>query len=366
MNILRYIFLYLTAICLMSWPQVGVAADAWPGDSGTVIGDSSTLGSDAEPSGATTYGSYLILVYDNGYVVEMQKDGTLVNVWDVGEDLDLEGVTVVGDVAYLGDESDNSIKEFDLSSGTLTGNSWPLSGWMINGSNRGLEGLTFVPNGAHPYSRSTSGGVFYVGQQETGYIFVFDVDLSSSGTVSYLDTLVPASYTDISGLEYDSNTNLVYAIFDGDNIIVAMRTDGGVLKEVALPGDNQEGIAVEPDCGDGTASVYITEDSGADPEVIQYGEYPMICAPTGLKVINRRNGYWRLSWDGSADFYRVTLYGSHHNAIRSYRALGTTKRIKQSNLRGRYGFVAVKGWTDKGASAYSPFTTLKKSSKSSY
>jgi len=255
------------------------AADSWPGNSGSIIGDASNLGSDYEPSGIVYHSNreQLILVGDDGDVTTLDTDGSNVNNWNPGGDI--EGVTIIDpttNYVYIGIEHPDSIKEFDLSSGAFTGKQWTLTAWMTGDNNRGLEALTFVPNRTHSYNNSSSGGLFYAGLQQDGKIYVFDVDTTTSESVAYVDTItVNPSRTDISGLDYNSETNLLYVVFDAFDELVEMELDGTVANTYTLPGNDQEGIGIVSSCPNTTANVYVAEDVG--PEVWAYGDYPVTC-----------------------------------------------------------------------------------------
>ena len=71
-----------------------------------------------------------------------------------------------------------------------------------------------------------------------------------------------------------SSTNILFAIYDSSDEIVEMTPDGTVLREYALPGDNQEGIALARQCAFGTATAFVSEDSGG---VWRYEDYPLSC-----------------------------------------------------------------------------------------
>jgi len=263
------------------------AADSWPGDSGTMIADDSegSLESGYEPSGIVYHSvlNKLVLVGDDGNVTTMDIDGDNVNIWTPGGDL--EGVAIADsttDYVYVGIENPDSIKEFNLNSGAYTiGKQWDLTSWMASTNpNRGLEALTFVPNSAHPYedyANNDSGGLFYAGLQEDGKIYVFHINLAVGGAVTHVDTItVNASYTDISGLDYNSKTGLLYAIFDGLNILIEMNpSDKTVINTYTLPGNAQEGISVTSSCPSTSANIYIAEDD--PPKVWAYGSYVITC-----------------------------------------------------------------------------------------
>ncbi|MFH1038676.1 MAG: hypothetical protein V1789_08440, partial [PVC group bacterium] len=255
---------------------------AWPAGPGTEIGGSLPAG--YEPSGAVWHErlGVLFLVSDDGWVSRINQDGTGPVTWVPGSD-DLEGITVAdgdSDYLYVGVEDPDSIREFDITTGAYTGKSWNLTAWMTGAAGQGLEALTFVPDGDHPYSATGSGGLFYAGLQADGRIYVFDVDLAHSGTVSPVDTIEPyPGLTDLSGLHYHTETGVLYAVFDTWNLLLEMETDGTVIEAFLLPGDTQEGVTMMPSCPASVTSIFIAEDAG---EVWRYDGYPVTCpaAPT--------------------------------------------------------------------------------------
>ncbi len=261
--------------------SISVYAADWPGDSGVVIGDGTNLGFEYEPSGLAYHSRLdkLVLVGDGGDITTINIDGSGVDTWSDTSN-DLEGVAIADpntDYVYVGVENPDSIKSFNLSTKAYGEKQWDLTSWMTGDPNSGLEALTFVPNGAHPYTNknSSSGGFFYAGLQYDGKIYVFDVDLSTSGSVTYIDTItVNDSYTDISGLDYNSETGLVYAIYDTLNLLVEMEPDGTVVHIYNLPGDSQEGVSVVSSCPSTSSNIYIAQDSG---DVWAYNSYPIVC-----------------------------------------------------------------------------------------
>ena len=257
-----------------------LAADGWPGDSGSVIGNAGNLGAGYEPSGIVYHSvrNQLVLVGDDGDITTMTTAGSIVDTENPNND-DLEGVAIVDtttNFVYVGVENPDSIKEYNLNSEEYTGKEWTLTAWMTGAANQGLEALTFVPNGFHPYSNSSSGGLFYAGLQQDGKIYVFDVDTGTSESVTHIDTItVNPSRTDISGLDYNNETNLLYIIFDSFNELVEMELDETISNSYVLPGNSQEGISIVSSCPSAGAKAYVAEDSG--PEVWAYGSYSVSC-----------------------------------------------------------------------------------------
>jgi len=280
-SIIRACILVLICFLLPVSALIDKAAAApapWPCGISTEIGVN--LPPTYEPSGIVWSPAYnsLFLVSDNGNLTQLDTDGNIASNWTPGGDL--EGVALDerrDSYLYLGVENPDSIREFNLSTGSLTGNSWDLTPWMTGADNQGLEALTFVPDGYHPYDydSSSSGGLFYAGLQADGKVYVFNADLSVSGDVSHVATLTPEPGTgDISGLHFCKETNILYAIYDSANLMVEMQTDGTVLNEYVLPGNDQEGTTIIPSSS-GSGEVYVAEDVG--PELWRYEPYPTDC-----------------------------------------------------------------------------------------
>lgn len=240
----------------------------------------SALGDGWEPSGIVWHesrGTY-ILVSDDGAVAELSSSGELLNRWsNLG--YDLEGVTVADasrSYVYLAAERQGLILEFDVSSGSFTGTSWDVSSWLPNTDvNLGLEALTFVPDGVHPYGDTSFGGVFYAGLQQNGVIYIFSVDDGPA----YLGSIT-SGYSDISGLSYDTATGYIVAVYDSYNLARLYTPSGVFVADMDLPGDNQEGVATHVSCPDAVLQVTIAEDAGSGAsEVWVYGYADVPIAP---------------------------------------------------------------------------------------
>ena len=234
----------------------------WPGQlPGTEIGDS--LPSGYEPSGAVWHTKLdkLFTVWDNGMVTMMDFDGTNLTHWDVSGDL--EGICVAdtgSNFVYVGlEQPDDGIKEFNIVSGEVT-RFFDLTPWMQSISpNLGLEALTFVPDTSNP-----EGGLFYAGLQENGKIYIFELPIKSSATDStatFIDTIY-SGWPGISGLHYDTESGVLYAIWSSVQKIRAMSKDGATIVEWDLPGDTQEGIALWSGESPGQGQIFIAEDAG--------------------------------------------------------------------------------------------------------
>lgn len=229
--------------------------DAFP--SGSSLHDNLSAG--YEPSGAYWQDSTnsLFIVSDDGILTQLDEDGTVLNEWSVGGDL--EGVTFSDDLptrAFLGLENPDGIIEFDISTGQ-TLRVFDLRTWMTGASNQGLEGLTFVPKESH-----AEGGTFFAALQATGEVFEFELPILSSSTstaITHLQTIQPvAGRGDLAGLQYSASSEGIYGVYDSSDKLILFQTDGTLLEEWSLAGHDQEGIALNS----AACQTFITQDSG--------------------------------------------------------------------------------------------------------
>jgi len=223
----------------------------------------------------------LLTVCNTGQVTIMNLDGTGQVNKTTGY-YDFEGITIVdpnSNIVFLGDENPDKIMEYNLTTG-LTKREWDLRSVLTGADNQGMEGLTFVPNGYHPYPNSASGGLFYAGVQRSPnltdtdpnnnyLLYAFDIDLNTSGKIVNwygikLPTTTPQS--DISDLYFSKDTNILYVLFDGANRLVELKTDGTLIKDysgltTALTVEEQEGIVVMASYPKLTADIYLASDT---------------------------------------------------------------------------------------------------------
>jgi uncharacterized protein YjiK len=273
-----------------------VLATAWPSNStGTNIGTGLPAG--FEPSGIVwdDYSGYLWIVNDEGTIARMQRDGVGPLTWPVSGAPDLESIAVTGTtpLLYLGVEYDSQqgaarILEYNVSVNTLaptpTTKSWSLD-LPANASN-GMEGMTWVPNGHHPYANSASGGLFYASSQQDGTIYVYDVDLAHGGTTpTRLDTFTPDStQTDISDLYYSPSTRTLFVLYDTANKLLEIDTSTAqypIINTYALPltTDGQEGVTLLPQCPGALTNIYIADDpNDGTHNVYSFNNFPQLCA----------------------------------------------------------------------------------------
>lgn len=258
----------------------------WKNTKFKLIANEQLLGSLYEPSGILWHSTFekLYIVSDHGALSELTKDGLFSQSWILAGDL--EALTYnpnTPDLIYIGIEDPDQIMEWDIHSHSWTGKSWNLEAWLKGPPNAGLEALAFVPNGFHPYANTTSGGLFYVGLQNDGLIYVFDIHLKQPGSAILIDTLSPTHLSDISGLYFDSNDSSLYAIYDSANLLVQIDLYGHLIRSFHLPGNDQEGITMIPNCKHHVADIFIAEDKG--PEIWKYTNFPISCSQK-IKTFN--------------------------------------------------------------------------------
>jgi len=227
-----------------------------------------------EPSGIVYHAGRgtLFVVGDAGDLCEIKTDGALVkqarlrSKWPGS---DFEGVTYdpATGLVYIAVEGAEQILEVNpdtfevLREFSIEREFEDVE--ILKPGGQGIEGITFIPDPAHP-----EGGTFYLSNQ--GFEFYPAEDPSVIVEVvaplrTNSEKQVPAKIVralhvgvpDIAGFHYDAASGHMYIVSDGANALFEITRDGDVLRGWAFPGDNQEGIAFDPDW-----NVYIAQDSG--------------------------------------------------------------------------------------------------------
>lgn len=254
--------IWLLLVLLLSSAAV---AQPFPGDlPGTNIGGGLPAG--FESSGAVWHRglSQLFIVHDNGQVARIEASGGFPQIWTIGGDLEaICAAAPESSFIYLGRENPDAVLEFDLTLGAVT-RAFDLTGFMTGAANEGLEALTFVPIDGH-----TEGGLFLAGHQGEGNVYAFELPIvtsSTATTVTHVRTFAPVpGRADLSGLDYNRDTDRLYALYDTANRIVQMASDGTFITEWTAPGNDQEGIAVRG------CELFIAQD---DSPVFRYTTFP--------------------------------------------------------------------------------------------
>lgn len=224
---------------------------------------------------------------------------------------DLEGVTqadFLEDVVYVIIEGEERIKEYDVSvPGVQTlNNTWDTSPHLPVSGGSGAEGITFVPDSAlassgfvdrfgNPtLSAGGMGGLMFVGHQNGGAVYVFDLD-RSNGTFVYVGEY-ETSHSEVAGLEFDRSTGELFVWHDAGNdilsvldlasdpVVAGVRRRFVELHQFTGPNHaNNEGIAVVPigDCVEGVRDFFMTTDDGGADSLRWYREFSHGCPVCG-------------------------------------------------------------------------------------
>ena len=260
----------LLACCASVAPGTSAQLAPWPAGAGVEIGHEGQPG--GLPAGFETSGAVwhpnrnsVVVVSDGGLVAELPAGGGPAHVWSLPGDL--EAITL-GDSptsrVYVGVENPDSIVEFDLATGAPTGAQWNLTPWMTGPVNDGLEALACVD------------GVFFAGLQLDGTIFRFT--LGPGGAVTFLGSSPShRGRADLAGLDYEPCAGVLAAIHDTAHVIVEYDSSGAFLREYALAGTDQEGVALMRGSPGPATTIFVAQDTG---ELFRYAGYPVDgCAP---------------------------------------------------------------------------------------
>jgi uncharacterized protein YjiK len=223
-----------------------------------------------EPSGIVYHVARgtLFVVGDEGDICEIETDGRPVKQAHI-RDADFEGVTYdpATGLLYVVIEGDDRIlevhpdelkvlREFEIERA--------FQGRMLlKPGGQGVECITFVPDAAHP-----QGGTFYIGNQsfdaaaedDPSVICQVEVPLRDGGPAGGEAKIVryfSLGIADFAAFHYDAESDHLYVVSDANNMLLEMTRGGRVVDFWAFPGDNQEGIAMDPQ-----GFVYIAQDSG--------------------------------------------------------------------------------------------------------
>jgi len=205
---------------------------------------------------------------------------------------DLEDVAFADyreDTVYLIIEGEERIKEYDVSTYgvAILRNDWDVSPYLPLSGGSGAEGLTFVPdpylaaagfvdrNAQPATSHHGMGGFMFVGHQNGGGAFVFDLD-RGNGALDFVGEY-RTSYTEAAALSFDRSTGFLYVRHDAD--FHTLEKCG--LSSTAVSGQtyrqldtvrvydgpdhrNNEGVSVLPieECTEGRRSIFMTIDDG--------------------------------------------------------------------------------------------------------
>ncbi|HVR72390.1 MAG TPA: SdiA-regulated domain-containing protein [Vicinamibacteria bacterium] len=215
----------------------------------------------AEPSGVAFHppSGHLFVVGDDGKLAELDTAGNVVR--SVALAGDLEGVAVhtpTGDLVVLAERNSELILYDPV--GLQERKRWRLDKDAVLGRpggdrNEGFEGLAFRPDPTQP-----GGGMFYLAhQREPAAVVALAFDVNRPAGALGADVVKGrwelSGYEDLTAITWVAELDRLLAVSDAQDVVIVMRTDGTVERDLTIPGKQQEGIAV-----DAEGNVWIADD----------------------------------------------------------------------------------------------------------
>jgi uncharacterized protein YjiK/uncharacterized membrane protein YuzA (DUF378 family) len=270
---LRRLYMGLKIITLMAVGLVGLAAlaafvgTARAGPQGRknsmVFGSPNRLATPGvqEPSGVAIHPGlgHLFVVGDEGSLVEFDGSGNSLRSHSARGNL--EDVAAHDPTGWLGllDEQRSEIVFYDPVA-QRTMKRWKLDregilGQRPGGANEGFEGLAFRPEAGRP-----GGGIFYlVHQRDPAMLVALTIDVTAHGATvggsSVLGRWSFAGRGDVTAVTWSPALQRVLLVADKEDELLVLRDDGSIESALPLPGQQQEGVAL-----DGAGNLWVADD----------------------------------------------------------------------------------------------------------
>jgi uncharacterized protein YjiK len=214
-----------------------------------------------EPSGIAFYPptGHLFVVGDEGLLAELDGNGKVLKTTKIEAQIEDVTVHTPSGMLILVSESRSELILYDPAKGQEM-KRWPLDldsmlGTTVTDRNQGFEGLAFRPDPTQP-----GGGVFYLTHQRAPSM-VIGLVFDPSAPVRRLgaDTVVSRwslSYEDLTAVAWSEKLGRLLVLADAkDRLLVIRPEDGAVESELPIPGQQQEGLAI-----DGSGALWIADD----------------------------------------------------------------------------------------------------------
>ena len=210
----------------------------------------------------------LFAVRDNGQIVEIRSDGSLIRKHEIREDADFEGITYNPDTGmlYVVVEGEEIILEINpetlaVVQTFLIDRSFE-GRLLLSPDGDGIEGIAYVPA-----ATETGKGSFYLvnqADQLTGNdsSIVIEVEIKPGKTHPRAEIIryFSVGTTDLSGITYIPFSRSLLITSDTHDLLLETSLNGEILNIFPLPGKNQEGITI-----DSEGSLYIAQDTNKPP-----------------------------------------------------------------------------------------------------
>jgi uncharacterized protein YjiK len=214
-----------------------------------------------EPSGVVFHPQLgrIFAVGDEGSLAELDASGKKIDSRPFAGNLEDVAVHAPSGDLVLLSEQESELIVYDPKAGREK-KRWRMDVTAVLGqapgkANQGFEGLAFRPERGRP-----GGGVFYLAHQRTPSMIVglaFD-PAAAGGTLgggAVVSRWPLADYEDLTAVAYAPSLGRVLVLTDKTDRILVLTENGGVESEVAVPGEQQEGLAV-----DANGDVWIADD----------------------------------------------------------------------------------------------------------
>jgi len=205
-----------------------------------------------EPSGVAYHAptGHLFVVGDEGKLSELDLSGKVISSQPFPGNLeDVAVYTPSGELVVLSERTSELIVYDPVAKQERK--RWRLDDEAVLGRSRGdrnegFEGVAFRPDPSAP-----GGGTFYLTHQRkpsmvVALAFDFKQPAGTLGADVVKERFDLHGYEDLTAVTYVPELDRLLVIADSADLLLVLRPDGSVEREVALPGKQQEGVAVDP------------------------------------------------------------------------------------------------------------------------
>ena len=219
-----------------------------------------THGGVKEPSGVTFHPvtGHLFVVGDDGTLAELDGAGKHIHTFQVEKQLeDVVYHPPSGQLLLISEKKADLIL-FNPAAGKEL-RRWKIDTAAVLGSspteaNQGFEGLAFRPDPSRP-----GGGIIYLTHQRAPAAVVglaFDTGSDAPiGAAAVVSRWNITGFDDLTAITYVPSIDRLLVIADSQDRLLVLGPDGAVESEVAIPGEQQEGLAF-----DGAGALWIADD----------------------------------------------------------------------------------------------------------
>jgi uncharacterized protein YjiK len=214
-----------------------------------------------EPSGVAFHPGlgHLFVVGDEGTLAELDADGKRIDVRSVHGDLeDLTVHTPSGNLILLAEQQSELILYDPVAHQEKK--RWKMDTAAVLGEepqekNEGFEGISFRPDRGR-----RGGGLYYLAHQRTPAMVVALVFDPASppgrlGAEAVVARWPLEPHEDLTAVAYVPSLDRVLVLTDKSDRILILTSSGSIESEVAVPGEQQEGLTI-----DGRGDVWLADD----------------------------------------------------------------------------------------------------------